>query len=129
MIGLNTNVLVRYLVQDDADQAAKATVVVEALDEEHKGFVSIVVLVELVWVLRRAYDVAPDEVSAMLDRLLRAKEVVVQHADVVRLALRRAASGADFADAVISELAAAAGCDRTVTFDVRAARYAGVQLL
>ena len=128
MIGLDTNVLVRYLVQDEPDQAARATALIEGLDDEHKGYVSIVVLVELVWVLRRAYDVEPDEVHAVLDRLLRAQEVVVQHADAVRLALRRATSGADFPDAVIHELGAAAGCDTTVTFDVKAARHSGMQL-
>lgn len=129
MIGLDTNVLVRYLVQDDPDQAARATALIEGLDDERKGFVTVVVLVELVWVLRRAYDVEPDEVHAVLDRLLRAKEVVVQHADAVRLALRRAASGADFPDALISELGAAAGCETTVTFDVQAARHSGMQPL
>ncbi len=90
---------------------------------------TVVVLVEVIWVLRRAYGVEPAEVRAVVDRLLRAKEVVVQHADAVRLALRRAVSEADFPDAVIRELGAAAGCAMTVTFDVKAARHSGMHLL
>ena len=129
MIGLDTNVLVRYLVQDDPDQSARATALIEGLDEQRRGFVSIVVLVELSWVLRRAYGVSVDDVHAVVDRLLRAREVVVQEADVVRLALRRALAGADFPDAVIGELGSRAGCEATVTFDARAAELAGMRLV
>ncbi len=129
MIGLDTNVLVRYLVQDDPDQSARATALIEGLDDQRRGFVSIVVLVELSWVLRRAYGVSADEVHAVVDRLVRARELVVQDADVVRLALRRALAGADFPDAVISELGARAGCEVTLTFDGRAAQLAGMRLV
>ncbi len=82
MIGLDTNVLVRYVVQDDPDQSARATALVESLDDQRRGFVSVVVLVELAWVLRRAYGARPDDVHAVVDRLLRARELVVQDADV-----------------------------------------------
>ncbi len=129
MIGLDTNVLVRYVVQDDPDQSARATALVESLDDQRRGFVSVVVLVELAWVLRRAYGARPDDVHAVVDRLLRARELVVQDADVVRLALRLAVAGADFPDAVISGVNAGAGCDTTVTFDVGASRHTGMRLL
>ncbi len=129
MIGLDTNVLVRYVVQDDPDQSARATALVESLDDQRRGFVSVVVLVELAWVLRRAYGARPDDVHAVVDRLLRARELVVQDADVVRLALRLAVAGADFPDAVISRVNAGAGCDTTVTFDVGASRHTGMRLL
>lgn len=129
MIGLDTNVLVRYLVQDDPDQSALASAVIEDLDEGRRGFLSLVVLVELHWVLRRAYGVGAAEVLDVLDRLLRARELLVQDADLVRRAWRRAKGGADFPDALIAELGDAAGCEVTVTFDQQAARSVGMRLL
>lgn len=129
MIGLDTNVLVRYLAQDDAVQAARATELIESLDETEPGFVSIVVLVELHWVLRQAYGVSATDAAVITERLLRARELVVQDADVMRRALRHASSGVEFPDAVIGELGAAAGCTATVSFDRRAARHPGMTLL
>ncbi len=73
MIGLDTNVLVRYLAQDDQEQSALATQVLESLDEAERGFVSLVVLVELQWVLRRAYRMSASEVAGIVERLLRAR--------------------------------------------------------
>lgn len=129
MIGLDTNVLVRYLAQDDPQQSARATRLVEKLNEDHQGFVSIVVLVELHWVLRRAYHVGAPDLATIIRTLLDAKEIVVQHADVVRRALLRASEQADFPDALISELGESAGCSHTATFDERAGRLHGMRLV
>lgn len=129
MIGLDTNVLVRYLVQDDPEQSALASAVIEDLDESRRGFISLVVLVELHWVLRRAYGIGADEVLAVVDRLLRARELLVQDADLVRRAWRRARAGGDLPDALVAELGTAAGCEVTVTFDQQAARSPGMRLL
>lgn len=130
MIGLDTNVLVRYIMQDDAVQAAKATALVETLDAERPGFVALVSIVELYWVLTSCYDLTEAQVMQALEILLRTKEIVVDQAEQVLRALRACAGGkADFADCLIERTAAAAGCTRTVTFDTKAARHAGMALL
>jgi predicted nucleic-acid-binding protein len=130
MIGLDTNVLVRYIMQDDTKQAAKATALIESLTAEVPGFVSLVSVVELGWVLSSSYDLTREQVAQTLDLLLRTKQVVVDRADHVLSALRVFKAGsADFADCLIARTAANAGCDRTMTFDAGAARAAGMTLI
>jgi len=130
MIGLDTNVLVRYLMQDDAKQAAQATRLMESLTVESPGFVSIVSVVELGWVLTSAYDLTRSQLEQALEALLRTKELVVDRADEILRALRvfRTAK-ADFADCLIERSAAGAGCEQTMTFDVSAAKGAGMTLV
>jgi len=80
MIGLDTNILVRYLTQDDPVQSPKATEIIERqLTEEHPGFVSSVVMVEIVWVLDRAYGLATHEIAAAVERMLQTDVLVVQN--------------------------------------------------
>jgi predicted nucleic-acid-binding protein len=130
MIGLDTNVLVRYIMQDDAKQAAKAAALVESLTVEVPGFVSLVSVVELGWVLSSSYDLTREQVAQTLDLLLRTKQMVVDRADQVLSALRVFKGGsADFADCLIERTAASAGCDRTMTFDAGAAKTAGMTLI
>jgi predicted nucleic-acid-binding protein len=129
VIGLDTNVLVRYITQDDPVQAARATQVIESLDETRRGFISIVVLIELHWVLRRAYQVSARDAVVVVRMLLNAKELSVQHADAVRRALARSNDDADFSDALIGEFGELAGCDYTATFDERASKMRGMRLL
>jgi predicted nucleic-acid-binding protein len=130
VIGLDTNVLVRYLMQDDARQAAQATKLLESLTPEAPGFVPIVTVVEFVWVLSSCFDLQRSEVVQALDSLLRTKELVVERVEVVWKALRHFRHGsADFADSLIARSAAAAGCERTVTFDRAAAKHVGMSLL
>ena len=130
MTGLDTNVLVRYIMQDDAKQSALATRLVESLSTDAPGFVPLVSVVEMAWVLAGAYDLGRLQLAAAIEGLLRTKEIVVERADTVWRALRAYQSGsADFADCVIERSAAAAGCERTCTFDRAAARTAGMTLL
>ena len=131
MIGLDTNVLVRYLTQDDAVQAALANhVIEETLSPEKQGFISAVVLVETVWVLESGYGCGRAEISSVLDRVLRAKPFIVEHADVAWQAARSFAAGkTDFADCMIERAGNANGCDHTLTFDRLAAKGAGMRLL
>lgn len=129
MIGLDTNVLVRYIAQDDVDQAARATRLIESLDTENRGFVSLVALVELHWVLRRAYKVSRDDSANIVRQLLAAKELLVQEPDAVRRALSRTTGDADFSDALIYELGEQEGCAHTATFDERATQMPGMQLV
>lgn len=129
MIGLDTNVLVRYLTQDDEAQAARANQLIDGLTESSPGYVSMLVLAETYWVLRRAYKAEHDTIVATLRGLLGSRELVIDRADLVRRVLRRVSDGADFADALINELGVEAGCDHTATFDAGAAKLAGMRLL
>ncbi|MDC6177157.1 PIN domain-containing protein [Ralstonia solanacearum] len=130
MIGLDTNVLVRYFAQDDAAQAKKATALVESLTADSPGYVTQVALVEVVWVLGRAYGASREEITQVIETLLRTKELVVENAETVWKALRLyAGSSADFADCLIERVCHDAQCDYTVTFDTKAARLDGMRLM
>ena len=130
MIGLDTNVLVRFLVQDDPQQGALATRLMDELTAQMPGFVGREVLVELVWVLERAYGYGRAEVASALEGLLVAPEIRLEEHDDVGAALHRyRAGGAGFADLLIAAAARRAGASRVVTFDRRAARIEGVELL
>ncbi|WP_067660720.1 PIN domain-containing protein [Nocardia harenae] len=129
MIGLDANVLIRYLTQDDPEQSARANAVIDGLTESDPGYVTMLVLAEIYWVLRRGYRQTPEAVTDVLLGLLDSAEIVVERADTVRQALRRAADGADFADALVEQLGKEAGCERTVTFDRDAGDRAGMRLL
>jgi predicted nucleic-acid-binding protein len=130
MIGLDTNVLVRYIMQDDPRQSAKATRLIESLEADRPGFIGMVSIVELYWVLTSCYDLTNDQVLQALDLLLRTRQIVVDRADQVLRALKVFEMGkADFADCLIERAAAAAGCEKTMTFDVSAARHAGMTLI
>jgi len=130
MIGLDTNVLVRYIMQDDAGQSAKAGKLIESLSAEEPGFLSLVCVIELVWVLGSSYGLSRRQIAQSLDALLRAKELVMDRAEQVSKALRVFnATSADFADCLIERTAAGAGCSRTMTFDAGAARHAGMTLI
>jgi len=130
MIGLDTNVLVRYLAQDDPAQSRKATRLIESLTVDAPGYVSVVSVVELVWVLTGCYASTKDELCGVLETLLRSKGIVVAHTDTVWKALRLFKEGkADFADCLIERSASEAGCSHTATFDRDAANYCGMRLI
>ena len=130
MIGLDTNVLVRYLAQDDPVQSPLATDVIEfRLTERNPGFISIVAMFETVWVLDRAYGLAEDAIAAAVERMLQADTLVVENEQEVftaMIALKE--GGGSFADALIGALGAKAGCSRTLTFDKTALRLPGFEL-
>jgi len=130
MIGLDTNILVRYLAQDDPVQSAKATDVVDRrLTEDNPGFVSVVAMVETVWVLDRAYGLAAHEIAAAVERILQADVLVVEDEQEVFTAMIALKEGKGlFADALIGALGAKAGCSRTLTFDRKALRLSGFEL-
>ena len=134
MIGLDTNVLVRYLVQDEPKQAARATrLIEEELSVSEPGFISLVVLVELCWVLKRLYSASTDELLATVEDLLNTPRFQLDRRDVVAATVQfmkvREGAKAGFADALIAQLASAQGCSRIVSFDKAAARSAGMSLL
>lgn len=127
MIGLDTNVLVRYLAQDDPIQSPKATEIIERrLTEQNPGFVSVVAMVETAWVLDRVYDLGAHGIAAAIERMLQADVLVVENEQEVftaMVALKH--GGGSFADALIAELGIRAGCASTLTFDHKALRLPG----
>ncbi|MCQ8184410.1 PIN domain-containing protein [Parvularcula maris] len=131
MIGIDTNVLVRFLVQDDERQSEAASRFMEGLSSDRRGFLSSVVLVETSWVLERAYGASREDIASALQGLLAAREIVIESPSVVRAALRLFSSSrsVQFADAMIVETAKAAGADSVVTFDRKASREAAMTLL
>lgn len=130
MIGIDTNVLVRYIAQDDAAQSRRATSFIEKeCNEAAPGFVGLVVLVEVVWVSESSYGATRDEVADIVRRILSIKQLVVHDAETAWKALRLfESSKADFADCLVAHSAIAAGCKSVVTFDKQASK-AGMTLL
>jgi predicted nucleic-acid-binding protein len=130
MTGLDTNVLVRYIAQDDAKQSARATRFIESeCTTEVPGFISLVTLVEIVWVSESCYGAGKTEVLTLLRHLLSTKQLVVQDCETVWKALNLFEKGnAEFADYLVERIADANGCESTVTFDRKAAQ-AGMKLL
>jgi len=131
MIGLDTNILVRYLTQDDPVQSAKAIDILERrLTPKNSGFVSVVVIVETVWVLDRAYGLTAREIAAAIERLLQVEVLIIEDEQQVFTAMVALKQGrASFADALIAELGARAGCTRTLTFDQKVGRLPSFELV
>jgi len=119
VIGLDTNVLVRYLTQDDPEQASRATRAIEAgADHGETFFITTVVMCELVWVLEEAYGYERDEIGSVLDQILRTAQFEFDRKDELTQSLHdyRAGKG-DFSDYLIGRLGDRAGCEATLTLD------------
>ena len=131
MKGLDTNVLVRYLVADDAEQAERAARFLEKeCTAETPGFVNRIVFCELVWVLRSAYGYGRDQIAAPLELLLRTAELRVEDHDAAWSALRLYRAGnCDFPDAFLALTNRESGCETTVTFDQKAGRIEAFSVL
>ena len=119
-----------YFVQNDPVQSRLATRLIEARSADDPGFVSIVTLAEITWVLTTACSASRDEIGKVVENLLQTQTLVVQLSEIAWKALAASRKGvADYADCLIERLGAADGCDATYTFDKVAARDAGRQLL
>jgi predicted nucleic-acid-binding protein len=130
MIGLDTNVMVRYIMQDDVKQSKLASVLIERLTEEQPGFLSLVCIIELVWVLESAYTLKRLQIVEVLSNLISIDVFKIERLTVVTAALRNFKTGkADFADCLIERSSVHAGCERTMTFDQSAARTANMVLI
>jgi len=129
MIGLDTNVLVRYLTQDDPDQAERASRLIEGrCTSATPGRITQIVLCELVWVLQRAYGYSKPHIIEVLDRMLVTAELRIEQESLARQALDAYRSGpADFSDYLIALSNQSAGCKATYSFDTRLCQYASVQ--
>jgi predicted nucleic-acid-binding protein len=130
VIGLDTNILVRYFSQDDPKQSALANRAIAALSKDEPGFISLVTLCELVWVLEAAYDLKKPSLLDILRTLLESDELAIESKPVAWAALADFANASfDFSDAVIAGVGKQAGCLHTLTFDKRAARSSAFVLL
>jgi len=132
MIGLDTNVLLRYLVQDDPTQSPKATEIIERRGtKEDPGFVSLVSILEIVWVLGSLYKRTRGKIADHIEMILAADTLEVQNEQEVYQAVIALRNGSGtFEDALIGALGVWWGCSATVTFDENAVkRLNGFQLL
>ncbi|HET9029471.1 MAG TPA: type II toxin-antitoxin system VapC family toxin [Candidatus Aquilonibacter sp.] len=131
LIGLDTNVVIRLLVDDEPGQAERAQRVLdERTSAQDPAFIDLLVIAETFWALDRVYKVPRPKIGAAIRELLNANNVTVEHADDVRIALEALDHGADFADALVAARNQRAGCTTTVTFDDRAAkRLASFELI
>jgi predicted nucleic-acid-binding protein len=130
MIGLDTNVLIRYLAQDHPAQSRRATEIIErGLSLLNPGFLSVVVLAETALVLERAYRLPDREIAAAIERVLQTDVLVVESEQEVFAAMTALEDGlGSFADALIGALGAKAGCAATLTFDRKALRLPDFEL-
>ena len=130
MIALDTNVVVRFLTQDDPQQYAQAAALMAGLSPDRPGFLCREVMVELVWVLERAYHLPRHDVAAAIDGLLAAIELRIETSDRVGLANERyRQGGAGFSDQMIALASAENGCDAVFSFDRKAVSGAGMALV
>ena len=131
MIGLDTNILIRYLTQDDPVQSAKANDIIEyRLSPTNLGFVSVVTMAEAVWVLDRAYGLSDAQIAAAIERMLQIEVLIVENEQEVFSAMVAFKQGRGaFADALIAELGTRAGCIYTLTFDKKTLRLPSFKLL
>lgn len=128
MIAVDTNVILRYLVQDDDEQAAIANHVLEdVLTPEQPGFVTIVAVLELDWVLRSKYLFSTEIVNTTIRRLMGSANLVFEQARALESALT--SRHGDLADNILHRIGQALGCTHTLTFDKKFARLPGVELL
>jgi len=130
LIGLDTNILLRFLLKDDPVQVAQVRALFRTLTPEQPGWIGITTILEIVWVLSGNKALNREAVALTVSNLLSLDTVVVENSEAVAQALKGFRSGkADFADCLIAATARVAGCSRIVTFDRIAVRDAGMELL
>ena len=131
MFGLDANVLVRYVVQDDPGQSRKATqVIVKRCTRDDPGFINRIVLCELIWVLESAYGYSKDTIVAVLEKLLRTSQLKIEDTQSAWTAFRMYQKGkADFTDCLLGATNRFGGCNETVTFEQAASKLEDFYLL
>lgn len=130
MIGLDTNVLVRHIMQDDSKQAALASALIGKLTNQNPGFITVVSIIELIWVLQTCFELSRAQLGDLLDRILQASNLKLEQAPLVAAAIKLYRTGnCDFADCLIAKISQSAGCEKIMTFDRNAAKTAGMILI
>lgn len=122
MIALDTNVIVRYIAQDDPVQSSIATrIFEEVVSDSNHGFITAIALCETLWVLARAYGQSRDKLVEVLEALLKADALEVEHRDLVWAAKEDFRAGkADFSDYLIARIGKSQGATTTISFDEKA---------
>jgi predicted nucleic-acid-binding protein len=117
MIGLDTNVVVRYVMQDDPIQSPKANKLIESLGDG-KGYITLIALVETTWVLECCYELKKHELVQALEGILKTKQFLIEKPDIAYVALKNYVEGkADFSDALIAACSKDSGCEKIMSFD------------
>ena len=129
MIGLDTNILVRFVAQDDAVNSPLANAIMASLSVDEPGWIAVTAIAEFAWVMTRRFRIARKDVYSLLNRFLTMPEVEVEQHELVRKAANLFLIGsADFTDYLVACSGQAAGCSHTLTFDRKAAKSAGMTL-
>jgi predicted nucleic-acid-binding protein len=130
MTGLDTNVIVRYIMLDDALQSGVAIRLFDSFTTESPGYLSLICLAELNWLLDHTYKLSRTQIQQAIDSILTTETLVVEDPQLVGRAFYAFRNGnANFDDCLIAECSSSAGCDGIMTFDKRAAQSAGMTLL
>jgi len=130
MIGLDTNILIRYVAQDDVKNGPLAEAVMNSLTVDEPGWIPLVAVAEFAWVMDRHYRVDRSAVFSILNQFFARPEIVLECADVVQKAAYQFLHGkAEFSDYLVACSAQAAGCRSTLTFDGKASKSAGMTLV
>lgn len=128
MIGLDTNIVLRYLFNDDPAQSPEARRTIGSLDSTQPGWIAVTTILEIAWVMKRKRHATRGEILAVLASLLTEDSIVVENTQAVARALQQfRRTNADFADCLIAESARMAGCNKVLTFDETAARDLGME--
>jgi predicted nucleic-acid-binding protein len=127
MLGIDTNVLVRYLVRDDQSQYERARRLIHReVNTGEPVLVSLLVLLEMEWVLRSRYELAKPDIVAVLSSLLQTAELAFEDEPSVEHAIYSWKNSlAEFADCLIDARNRRLGCRATATFDRKALKLAG----
>ena len=130
MIGIDTNVLMRYFTQDDPRQSKAAQGLLDRkLTRDNPGHIAAITLAEFAWVLKRLYAGTREEIADAIQRLLTAPTLLVEHKTEVWKARRDyRTSTAGFSDCLIAQVNLAAGCEATYTFARAASKVTGFKL-
>jgi len=131
MKGLDTNLLIRYLTWDDPVQSPKAAALIDRqLTENSPGYVNLVTVAEVVWVLESVYEFSAVEIASGVEQMLQADTLLFEREQEVHIAVAQLRGGkGSFADALISAVNQSAGCEATLTFDKKALRLGGFELV
>jgi predicted nucleic-acid-binding protein len=131
MIGLDTNILIRFLADDDAIQSPRARKIIERqMTKDDPGYVSLAAMLEMAWVLEKIYKLSNSELAEAIKRILQVRTLFVENEQEVYTAMVLLQTGqSSFADALIGALGQWADCDFTLTFDRKASRLDGFELV
>lgn len=130
MVGVDTNILVRYIVRDVSEQVEAADKLLESFTVDAQGYVPREVVIEVIWVLSRSYGFNRTEIANVILDSVDTESLVVESADdIVHAAVAYARGDGDFADLMILVAVRRAGCETLYTFDRKFARLHSVTLL